>query len=475
MRNARVQTNPKPPQFSKYCDDPVGFARNVLRFDPWERQGELLKAAAEHPRVACRSGHKTGKSASAGCLALWWVCTRPRGLVVLTSSSFDQISSILWPEIRKLYQQAGGDAVLGGQIYKDPGSGLQFSDGRWIYGRSTNKSERMAGISGSELLFIIDEASGIEESIFEAIEGNRAGGARAVLLGNPTQTSGEFYAAFHEKRQFYHTVHISSEETPNVKAGKMLIPGLATADWVAEKLVEWGRDSPLFDVRVAGNFPCQGPDTIIGLALVESAAERWKNTEGEGRLEIGVDVARFGDDESVVQPVRGLKALEPTMIQSMDTVFVAGKVLEIAHKLRKPNEVPRIKVDGIGIGAGVVDMLRQSKDVEVAEVNVSESAYNDDYANLRSELWFGARDWLKSGGAIPPNAEKLKGELVAPKYGFTPRGKIVVEPKDQIKKRLKRSPDCADALCLAVHAARNRKRSATYIQDSSSGDCGYRM
>ncbi len=131
-----------------------------------------------------------------------------------------------------------------------------------------------------------------------------AGGASILLISNPTQTSGTFYEAFTTKRHLWHTIHISSETTPNVTEGRTIIPGLATRAWVEEKKADWGEESPLFQVRVRGNFPDQAENSVIGLGLIEAARARYDNAPAalSGRFDLGVDVARYGDDTTVLQP-----------------------------------------------------------------------------------------------------------------------------------------------------------------------------
>lgn len=433
--------------------DPVAFFVGPLKTQPWRRQAEILRSVARHPRVAVRSGHKIGKSTSAAGLALWWISTRPRARAILTSSSDRQVKSILWPELRRLHALSGG--IIGGSVALDPGTGLRLPNGNDIIGFSTDKPENMGGFSGKNLLFIPDEASGIPEPIFEAIEGNRAGGAHIVMFGNPTQTSGTFFDAFNSKRDFWHAIHVSSEETPNVVEGREVVPGLATREWVEEKRREWGEDSLLYAVRVAGNFPGQASDVLIALTFVDAATERWNETSADGRLELGVDVAEFGDDDSVIQPRRGLKALEPRVVHGMDAVDVAANAMAVVRDLRRPGEKPRVKVDVIGIGAGVAAILSREKDVEVVRVNSSETPEQQDPAaqackNVRALMWTAARDWLKAGGAFKADA-KLEAELVAPKYSFDAHGRLVLESKKDFKKRLRRSPDRADALCMSIY------------------------
>lgn len=375
----------------------------------------------------------------------------------MTSSSGRQVKSILWKELQRVHREA--PHALGGIVQKVPDAGYHFPDGREVIGFSTSEPEKMAGFSGPNILFILDEASGIDEPIFEAIEGNRAGGARIVLFSNPTRTSGTFYDAFNSKRELWHTLHVSSEETPNVCGDGPAIPGLATKGWVDEKRIEWGphyAESPLYQVRVGGNFPTQGENAVIPLAFVELAASRWAETVADGRLEIGVDVARFGDDETVIVLRRGLRVLGIEVRNGLDGPGVAAEVMALVRTHRRPGEVkPRVKVDVIGVGASAYDALAVSKEIETLAVNVSESADRNPsegpgYHRLRDQLWFALRDWLRDGGTFPPDG-RLEAELVAPLYGFDSQGHVQVEPKSQIKKRLGRSPDRADGLALSVY------------------------
>lgn len=482
----RKNKPPTPIDFSAYYNDPVGFAVDVLNVNPWSRQEEILRSVAEHDKTAVRSGHKIGKSTSCAVLALWWFCTRPRALIVMTSSTDDQIRLILWPEVQRLYRIAGGERRLGGRMHEAHRSGLKAADGRHLFGISTNKTENMGGFSGAELLFIVDEASGVDEGIFNAIEGNRAGGARLVMFGNPTQMSGRFFDAFHDNAEFWNTIHISSAETPNCTGIGDPIPGLATKEYVEEKTRELGGPGNAeWDIRIGGNFPTSGRNSVIGLVLVENATKDWrKPTIDDGPLEIGVDVARYGDDETVIWARRGRLLYEPTVIKSMDGPEVAGKVLELVRELRSHSvkrlgtstvtgesvenaefERPLVKIDSIGVGASPYDVLKRCKEVRVVGVEAGCSADNDeDYFNLRSQLWFALQSWLADGGKFK-NDRMARGELLAPIYGFDARGRKKVESKDEIKKRLHRSPDRADAMALAVYKApvRTARQGSSYM------------
>jgi len=440
---------------ARWTNRPDLVASDVFGFTPWARQAEMMLAVAQHRRVAVRSGHKVGKSRSAATLAYWWLMTRPGGRVVMTSGSNQQVRIVLWREVRALHAKA--KVPLGGDLHLSPSIGLQYPDGREIIAFTTDKPDQFSGISGEHVLFLVDEAQIVDPPLFEVIEGNLAGGGRIVLFGNPTQSSGTFYDAFHTKRAAWHLIHISSEESPNVVTGTMQIPGLATREWVAERLDEWGEMSPMFQVRVRGEFPSQSENAIIGLLDVEQAsnAEVYDTTSSDGPLVVGVDVARFGSDDSVIWPVRGKKALSPTVIHGQDTIQVAGKTLEVVRALRSDYDEnrPLVQVDVIGVGAGVYDQLAQAEDIDAVAVNVSEAPRDPDhYANRRAEAWFSMAQWLREGGVIPQDP-RLEAELVAPTYKFDLRGRYVVEPKEAIKARLGRSPDRAEALMLAVAPA----------------------
>lgn len=426
----------------------------------WRKQGELLDAVRDFNRVTCSSGHKTGKSTSFGVLGWWWTAdpeARPGARCAMSSASARQVKKILWREVRALWRRArerGYD--LGPEPALDPETGVQWDDGRELFGFTARDPEKAAGTSGAHLLFLLDEASGILDDIFEAIEGNRAGGAKVVLASNPTQQSGEFYESHHGKRRFYKALEISSEEAAAVEPP---IPGLATKAWVEEKREEWGEDSPLFDVRIRGRFAAQATDAVIGLGLVLDAIERGRDEEYEDadeRLHVGLDVARFGDDETIATPRRGRRVYPQIALpqgDGPDTAAFLMVALADAGHLRE-GELPKVIVDANGLGASAYDALARRSDCEAVAVNTSTAAGDsENFVNLRAELHFAFKRWLKHGGAIPDES-KLQSEIVAPKYRTDGRNRLQVESKDEIRKRLRpnRSPDRADSAMLSIYS-----------------------
>jgi phage terminase large subunit len=444
---------------TRWGPDPECFAYEALgvkALAPDQRR--MLGDVAKHDKVACRSGQKTGKTCCCAILALWWPLTRYRGYCMMTAPSFQQVKDPLWREVWRLYMEArkiGHD--LGGQLYQDPSTGWVLPGDSKLFCRTTDEPERLQGTSSPNLLIIVDEASGYPADLWEPLEGNLTGCGpgcgKLFAPSNPTQTSGEFFDAFNSKAEFWHRLHLSGENTPNYLERRIAIPGLATYDQVKKHEREWGRESAAFQVRVLGNFPTQSDNAVISLGLVTKATERFATTAPTGKLNIGVDVARFGDDETVICCRRGNRIVEWKFIQGADNVDVAGEVLAIAKRLTHgPLDLARVKIDTIGVGSGVYDVLSRSREIEAVAVNVAESAMIDGFHRLRDQLWFGIRDWLAGGGAFEDDA-RLLSELVAPEYGFDTQGRTKVESKDDTKRKLKRSPDRADALALSIYEA----------------------
>lgn len=470
--------------FSGYHDDGPAFGRDVLGVRIWSRQRDMFDALkSPKKRIAIRSGQKTGKTLGLAVLVLWWLCTRPRAKVVVSASTLGQLKKQLWAEIRKLYEIPKDPSrlalskttrtlkeILGGtNCSMSPEEGLMLPDGRQLIGIAANDKVSAAGYSGDQLLIVADEASELDREVFGAFEGNALSGGWLLLSGNPTSSEGPYFDAFHTKSQFWVTIHIDSRETPNFTGLEEPIPGLADKVEIQKRIDDWGEDNPLFQIRVAGNFAAANPYSVITLAMVSSATNRWRlagendnerllalvKDNESASLELGVDVARFGDDDSVIQPRRGHLMPHPHVVHGMDTVAVYGETKKAIVDLRRGNERVRVKVDTIGVGGGVADMLRADPElrnfVEIVDVNVSEKADEEDqFPNLRSQLWFALADWFKSGGAMPTD-DKTEDELRAPLYSFDLRARRKVESKDEIKKRLKRSPDRADAMALAVY------------------------
>lgn len=463
MSNDAPYTKEEWQRFVEKVGDPVWFAENILGEVVWSKQREMLRACAEHGRVAVRSGHKTSKTRSMAILALWWPfywhIQGEDARVAISSASFDQVKKALWREVRNLVRKSPAyQEVLEKDPSLDPSTGLTLTSGNQVFGFSTTEPERAAGVSSPHILYLLDEASGIEDDIFEAMEGNMAGGAKIFMASQGTKTTGEFYRAFTKYAGVWHCMRISSYDSPNV-TGEMKIPGLAVKEWIDEKLDMWGSDSIAFKVRVLGEFPGEGDNTVVSRDIVDSALERWSQTAPIGKLRLGVDVARFGDDESIIYPVRGLRAHKPIVMRNRDGTFVARAIFEAVRKMKKETDkTVEVRIDEVGLGSSPVDalnnLLKESGDdlgIVVIPLHVQSNASDvDNYHNLGSEMAFQLADWLKNGGAIPDDPSLVE-ELVANTYDLDAKGRRRVMGKKDMKKVIRRSPDRRNALEMAVY------------------------
>jgi hypothetical protein len=221
---------------------------------------------------------------------------------------------------------------------------------------------------------------------------------------------------------------------------------------------------PIYDVRVAGEFSKQSSAAVISLGLLEEAKARYVGFEEEtSELHLGVDVANYGDDDSAIAARRGLQARIHRTVNGYGTIEVVGMVRQALTELRQPGERASVKIDRNGNGAGVYDTLVAQNEAGelgpgVQVIGVMGSQTSDDperYPNMRCQLWFAIRSFFKGGGAIEEHG-KLEGELTAPEYKPDAQGRFLVEKKDETKKKIKRSPDHADALALAIYQAEGR-------------------
>jgi len=294
---------------------------------------------------------------------------------------------------------------------------------------------------------VIDEASGIDETIFEAAEGALSTpGARVLMLGNPTRNSGTFAASHKQHREEYVALHFRSQDSPLVDPS------------YRERLVrKWGEGSNVVRVRADGEFPRQEDDMLISLELTEPCLTR-ERVPGEGTRRLGVDVARMGSDRTVLVLRHGAVVEHIQAYAKQDLMATVGRVVEKAQAWG----ADEIDVDVIGLGAGVCDRLvelrREGKlTCEVVAVNVATKAPPKQTADdaqgrlLRDYLWLEMARWLREdapvfGAEDRQACEDLAGELASVTYGLDSNGGIIVEDKDSLRKRLGHSPDLADAL-----------------------------
>jgi phage terminase large subunit len=431
--------------FARWRQDPVVFVQEALNANPWEKQEEVLRALAAHRRVCFVSCHGVGKTKTAAWAVLWFLYCHPGAKVITTAPTWHQVEHQLWREIRAEFAKLSENLapVKVGQCFT---TRLELAPDWFAVGLSTNEPERFQGFHAEQLLVVIDEAGGVSSSIFAAAESYMTSAhTKMLLVGNPTQPGTELHKAFLSPD--YYKVQVSAFDTPNLRAGNVVRPYLVTPAWVEERRREWGEDSALFQMRVLGQFPSASVDSVITPAML--AAARVAPNTRRGTRVIAADIARFGDDRTVVLVLDGTEVAECHVLVGKDTMYTAAFIHILAQRY-KPDA---IAIDGTGVGAGVVDRLREMGN-EVLEVNSAERASEpEQFANLRAEMWWKAREMFAQGLVSLNADDELSLELTTPIY-FLRLGRIQVESKDDIKRRLGRSPDKADAYVIGLHALR---------------------
>jgi len=420
-----------------YFDHPVDFVQDLLHVEPEPEQAQFLSALPHSQAVAVKSGHGIGKTAAEAWAILWFLSTRPFSRVPCTAPTGHQLEDILWPEVAKwLWKSPLRDEL----IWTKTRLCVRGHEESWFaVPRSCNRPENLQGFHADELMFVVDEAPGVPQEIMEVIAGALTNeGAKILLAGNPTQLSGAFYDAFHRDRALYQTYTFNSEKS-----------GLVSEEYCERLQQQYGRDSDVYRVRVLGQFPKGTPDAFIRLDAVEAAVMR--EVRDDGRIEIGVDPARYGDDESVICWRRGLKVSPFETFQGINTTRLTGEIAAMVKRFRKQGyeDTILVKVDDTGIGGGVTDQLEEvagELNIEVLPINFGGSAQEPDYADYGAEMWGGVKEALATISL--PDDSMLVSQLTTRKYKLQPDGRIKLERKEDMKKRGVPSPDRADALVL---------------------------
>jgi len=447
-------------RLARYRADPARF---VLECFEWEEgkgptgyQAEVLSRLASDRRVALRGPHSLGKTAVASWATLWFAATREAmGVdwkVVTTASAWRQLTHYLWPEIHKWARRLRWD-----RLGREPFDGrtdllqlmLKLRHGE-AFAAASDKPALIEGAHASHLLYVFDEAKAIPPPTWDAAEGALASGdCYALAISTPGEPQGRFFD-IHTRKPGYEdwwVRHVTLEEC--IAAGRV------SPDWAEQRLLQWGENSAVYQNRVLGQFASSATDSVIPLTWVEDANERWLELEKAGAWAgfscVGVDVGRGGD--ATVLALRhgeAIRELRPYGVA--DTMTVTGYVAAVLR-----GHGGYAVVDVIGVGAGVVDKLREDKQA-VEAFNAGEATdWKDrsgelEFANKRAAAWWNLRELLdpanKRAVALPLD-DLLIGDLTAPHYRQTSGGRYQVESKEDIRKRLGRSTDSGDAVVQA--------------------------
>ena len=453
-----------------YQKDPVLFSREVCRFEPDSWQREAMMDLATQPRVAIKSGQGVGKTGIEAVVVLWFLTCFPFPRVVATAPTKQQLHDVLWAEISKWMSRSGllSEILKWTKTYVY----MQGYEKRWFaVARTATKPENMQGFHEDNMLFVVDEASGVADPIMEAIKGTLSGANNKLLLcGNPTRTSGTFFDAFNADRELYICHTVSSLNSPRTNK-----------DTLKSMIRKYGEDSNFVRVRIKGEFPKGEDDVFIPLELIEKnlvAEPRTFQKNEYGKLvqvqpitaiHIGCDVARFGADNTIIAYSVNEVCKIHKKVNGQDTTRTAHDLAALALRLKDKykygNRIP-IKIDDTGVGGGVTDKLREIIReesaiygfIQVVPIQFGMIVKHIYYADSTTYMMASLKEAIstvdddgrqKDPDLILPNDASLIAQLSTRKYEYTVRNKQRVESKDKYKERHNgQSPDEADCILL---------------------------
>lgn len=449
----------------QYLHDPVGFMHDCL---DWGSEGgltfyqeDIMALLEEKRRISVRGPHGLGKSAVSALTVLWFAVTRDAAgidwKIVTTAGAWRQLINYLWPEIRKWSMKLRWE-----KIRNHPFTGsellnlqLRLKHGNGFAAAASNP-QLIEGAHADSLLFVYDESKAIFAGTFDACEGafSGTGESYVMALSTPGPPQGRFYDIQSRKPGYedWAVKHVTLEES--MRANRI------SPEWAEQRKLQWGENSALYQNRVLGEFYAGEEDSVVPLSWVEAANERWHEWQLAGKIDpgnphtVGVDVARSGSDKTCFAIRQGHVILEIRSYSHNDTMVTTGRV----HGILENDPSMTAIVDVVGVGGGVVDRLREMN-MKVQPFTASARSRNRDktgelgFINTRAAAWWNLREMLDpSAGSIiclPPD-DDLLGDLTAPKAAEPQSGgKLKIESKDEIKKRIGRSTDRADAVVQA--------------------------
>lgn len=461
---------PPPPDRKPWHDDPVLFAQTCIQFPEGSEltayQADVLQHLVDDRRAAQRGPHGLGKTSCAAIACHWFALSRDfAGVdwkIVTTSGSWRQLERYLWPEIRLWAHRLRWD-VIGREPYNGAKEmlalNLKLTHGSAFAVASDNPA-LIEGAHAAQIFYVFDEAKAIAADTFDAAEGAfSTGEAYAMASSTPGDPAGRFYDIHQHKAGYedWWSRHVTRDEV--IAAGRM------NEAWAEQRAKQWGPDSALYANRVLGEFHSSDTDSVIPLGWVELAVDRWRawydSNEPSGPLtDLGVDVAREGSDKTVLAFRHGDLISELRYTSREDTMQTTGRAMAALG-----TSGARPVVDVIGVGGGVVDRLRElgiTVDAFTAGASTDHKDRSGEvgFVNCRSAAWWNVRELLDPafGSQIAlPDDDLLIGDLVSPKYKYTSKGLIQVESKDDIRKRIGRSTDSADAVVQSLWPVKHKR------------------
>ena len=470
------------------------FCSQVLGLDEdhfYPHQERVLDAMWKYTRTAVQSCHDMGKTHIAGTAVLAYMFPHPNTIVVTTAPSHQLLQNQLWAEMRSVYKRS--KYKLGGTLL-DGKPSLHINDKWFAIGMTPPKSHDPAqsdfqGFHADHIVILFDEATGIPKKIWDMAESMMTShNVKFWALGNPTDPSSEFANCF--KGYQYHKIKITCFDSPNLQTNglrnindlrneteyvkslpeeereahlnsyKVEAPFLLTARFVIGALIKWGFDSPWFQARILGEFPKHALDTLLSPSQIEESFTR-EIDDSDSYEVIGVDVARFGSDETVITRFKG-KIEQPKVVTSKQDLVQTFEMLKNYLLFGDGINVKKVGIDDSGLGGGLTDQIRHDKKLMhridlVPLIAAAQANEPEKYLNQRAEMyWLLAQD-VKEILRLQ-KCDESGSQLSSIKYKITPKSQIQIESKDDMKRRGMPSPDKADSLAMA-----------NYMRHSSTG------
>lgn len=430
----------------RWMEHPAQMVRELFGVEPDPWQEAILEAFPNKPRLSMKACKGPGKSCVLAWIAWNFLLTRPRPKIAATSITADTLADTLWAEMAKWMEKSPLlKATFEWQktrIFAREAPAEWFMSAR-SWSRSANaqqQADTLAGIHADYVMFLLDEAGGIPDSVMAAAEAALSSCVEGhiVIAGNPTHLEGPLYRSCTTEKRLWHVVEITGDPDDPMRSPRISV------QWAKDQIEKYGKDSPWVLVNVFGKFPPGSLNALIGPDEISAAMKRtWREFEYDHAAKVlGVDVARYGDDQSIIFPRQGLVAFEPQSFRNADSFQGAGAV---ARKWNDWGADACFVDDTGGYGAGWIDALRQlGKDPR--GVGFATKPNDLRYMNKRAEMYFEMVEWIKEGGRLP-NLPELTAALTQTTYSFK-GDRMILEPKDDIKAKLGYSPDHADALAL---------------------------
>lgn len=416
----------------KFVDEGINPAKGVT-----DQQRQVLRDIDNgYKNISVKSGHGTGKTTIMSWVILWVGFFKYDAKIPITAPTSAQLTRLLLPEVKKWQKNLPSELKNSVEVLTDR---ITFSNDNFGIPRTARKgeSEGLQGFHATFLLWIVDEASGVSDEVFEVIEGSLTGeDYLRIYMANPTRTVGEFYDTHNKSKKQWRTHTFNAEKSENV-----------SKDSIERKKDKYGEDSDAYRVRVLGEFPLTNTDALFTANEIWGAMRlKPEDVDRTGTFTYACDVARFGTDKSVRSKKRGYDIYDLKEYAGLDTMEYANIIAnDIDNESKDPDAV---FVDTIGVGAGVMDRLSE-KGFKSIDANVAMKADEiDKYVNKRAEMYFNLRDFIRKGGRIPYD-EELAEELQVITYSYSENnGKILLMKKAETKEELGRSPDKSDSVAL---------------------------